>query len=91
MNEYGWLIIGTYIIVFLAGLIGGSVSMAIHATKLFKSHAERDIKELNRLLRMFQNNKVTKTEEGDEWKVRCVHGNSIMSDCVECDKANRGK
>lgn len=92
MTEYTWLIIGTYIIVFLAGLVGGSVSMAIHATKLFKSHAEKDIKELNRLLTSFsQGNKPWKTDEGDEWKARCIHGNSIMTECVACTEANRGK
>ncbi|KKN19571.1 hypothetical protein LCGC14_0944280 [marine sediment metagenome] len=90
MTEIQWLVIGTYITVFLAGIVGGSVSMAIYATKLFKRTTENDLKELNRLLQEFSQGK-TRTEAGDEWKIKCVHGNSIMTECVACNEANRGK
>lgn len=92
MNEITWLIVGTYAVVFLAGFIGGFVSMAIYATKLFKSHAERDIKELNRLMHMLASGKPThKPVEGDEWKMVCVHGIFVTSKCVECNKQNKGQ
>jgi len=91
MNEITWLIVGTYGVVFLAGFIGGFVSMAVYAINLYKSHAEQDIAELNRLMHMLASGKPTHkpVEEGDEWKAVCVHGIFVTHACVECAEQNK--
>ena len=90
MTEVQWLIMGTYLVVFLGGMAIGSVSMAIHAVKLFKNNTSNDIMELNRVMTMLVSYKPKpKLEEGDEWKAKCVHGNSIMTECVQCTEQNK--
>ncbi len=91
MTEVQWLIIGTYLVVFLGGMAIGSVASAIQAVKLYKDQADRDIKELNRVMNILVSHKPKPLEEGEEWKVKCVHGNSIMTECVQCEEQNKGK
>lgn len=93
MTETQWLIIGTYAVVFLGGMAIGAMSMAIQATKLFKRNSEQDIMELNHLMHMLAPGRPRhkSVEEGEEWKVKCVHGNSIMTECVQCTEQNKGK